>query len=397
MSTEAPTLEPPPSPSSEFQRAANAFDERLKVQQSEPSESDATPASEPSAKADTTDHSNDEIPEHLITGQEPPKPSTAKDDEIESIPAPAKMTQATAGNWGKLRTLAEQRGAELKRLQAELEAAKSAPKGDADPAVVESLKTYQQKAQELEAELERAAFERSSKFKELVGESNAAIASAKSYLDGAKTIEGEDVDPSIVDRAASVTGAKRLSVLKQAGLDPETIGAITASLADHDRASARRDQALNNHKELQSKWEQEQAAAQEQEALRIRQQEDEVFTKVISRLKATLPELQKVPGHDKWNAQVEQLERDSKEFFNGSLELDAVAELSVYAPAYKIATKRAEILAVKLKEANEKIARLSAAQPNGGSSSGTRQPTSTTSNDNSREAVAARFDAKIGR
>lgn len=383
-----------PSPNA---RASSAFDERMKVAQPMEVDNDTAAPVVPEKKVEPEPKQEakagvDDFPEHIIDG-EAPKPVVKTDVELEGILPPSKMSQTAAAHWANLKSIAEKRGVDVARLTAELEATKAAKPAAADPEQSEAAKNAIARAAELELELERAAFERSPKYKELVTEGQTAIAQAKSYL------EGTEVDPSVIDRAASLTGAKRLAVLRDADLDATAVGAIAAHLAEHDKLSAKRESLLAQHKTIAGEYEAQQRATAEAKELALQQQEEKTFHTVLSKVKGNFPALQPYEGNEAWNKQVEERLALAAEYYNGKRSLEETAEITIAGVAYAVENRRANILAERLKAAVAENAKLKAAQPGGGETNGQRTAQNGNGNgshDNSSAAVASRFDQRLG-
>jgi len=384
-------------PAAEAKRVSDAFEERLKTAQpaemnQETGEIKTIEKPAPEVKAEP-EVKPDDLPQHIIDGKAPEKIAPV-DTELEGILPPPKMSQTAAAHWANLKSIAEKRGTELARLAAELEATKTA-KPASDPGDSEAMQALRKQLEETNAELERAAFERSPKYKELVGEAQSAIAQAKSYL------EGTEVDPSVIDRAASLTGAKRLAVLRDADLDATAVGAIAAHLAEHDKLNSRRESLLAQHKTLASEYEQQQRAAAEQQERQLQAQEEKTFATVLEKVKSNFPAFQKYEGNEAWNKQVDERLQLAKEYFNGTKSLEETAEITIAGVACAIEKRRADILAEKYKAALAENAKLKSAQPGGGDATRTAVANGSNGNgnheDNSPAAIAARFEARLGR
>lgn len=387
-------------PHQEAQRVASAFEERLKTTTGIEVDSNADVTKVLSQPKDEVkeppvgEAKSDDLPQHIVDGTTPAKVEPT-DKELEGILPPPKMSQTAAAHWANLKGIAEKRGTELARLTAELEAAKLVKPAAADTGDSEAVKNALARVAEMEAEVAISSVERSKPYKEVMAERESALALAKSYL------EGTEVDPSVIDRAASLTGSKRLAVLRDADLDSTAVGAIAAHLAEFDKQSLKRDSILANHKTIVAESEaQHQAAAQAKE-LQLQQQEEKIFLTVLDKVKGNFPAFQKYEGNDAWNKQVDERLQLAKEYFNGTKSLEETAEITIAGVACAIEKRRADILAGKYKAVLEENAKLKAAQPGGGEAARSAASNGSNGNgnghaDNSPAAIAARFDARLG-
>jgi hypothetical protein len=329
-----------------------------------------------------------EFPPEMM-GKEPAKEEAPK-DELDEIQPSQKMGQESRANFDKLKAIARTHKEELARVKSELEAVKSKPAIIADS---EALKQAHDRIKEMEQTLERSNFQLSPKFKAIVSEKNQAITDAKAYL------EGSEIDPSVIDLAARLTGPKRVAALRDAGLDAETIASISPFLAHADRKERESAQALEQSASMRQEWEaQERQAAQARKA-QERAEEDRIYTEVGQRVSKVFAPFQTVPGQDKWNAQVERLNAEAKEFFNGSLPIDKMAEIAYYGVGAKVVDRMNNSLKTELKVLREENAKLKAAQPGGlGNSNGRQEAIKPPSNpDELRTHLASSFEREFGR
>ncbi len=188
-----------------------------------------------------------EFPAEMMGGEKP-KVEPVK-DELDDIQPSAKMGQESRQNFDKLKSIARTAKEEAARVKAEFEAHKAKPAVMADS---EALKQAHDRIKEMEATLERSNFTMSPKYKAIVTEKNQAIEDAKQYL------EGTEIDKSVIDLAARLTGPKRVAALRDAGLDAETIASISPFLAHADRKERESATALEQSTSLRQEWEAEQ-------------------------------------------------------------------------------------------------------------------------------------------
>lgn len=291
-----------------------------------------------------------------------PSQFTEKPKAKEADAAPADEIPANAGAK-QLREALARRDAKLKELQAERDAlrlkAEAAPVG-ASKEQEDAYKAATDRAAKLEQELERAAYDRSPKFQRFGAEETAEITSAKSYL------EGTEINPSVLELAARTTGQSRLKLLRDAGMDAETIAAVGPHLARADAIRRERDASLENWKAGAAADQQAQQTRATQEEAQRRQQEETVFKTVGEQMRTKLEAFQKVEGHEKWNAMVEQNEKDAADFFAGKKSLPELAELAYLGVSSRTTKVMNDELRRQLNVANEELGRLRAAQPGTG-------------------------------
>lgn len=311
-------------------------------------------------KKPETTQDESEFPKEVMTGEKEPAPEE-KDDLDEIQPTP-KMGEASRANFDKLKQAAREARIEVARVKAELEAARNAkPAAAVDN---EELTAIKARAAELEAVVEKANFAMSDKFRAVVAEGESEIASAKSFL------EGTEIDPAVIDLAARLRGPKRAAALREAGIDTDNIALIGTHLAENDRIEARKAHMLEHAKTERAQWEQQAAAQKEAQLVAERAEEDRVYAEVGAEIAKLFEPFQKIPGADKWNADVDALTQQAKEFFNGKMTIKEMAEIAYYGVGAKkihrmFHTQRAEVKALK-----EQLSKLKVAQPAQGSANG---------------------------
>jgi len=372
----------------------NAFNDAMakQPQAPEPSEAPTEPKAQvqPPAKADPVPEP--EFPEELLTGEKP-APKEPEKDDLDDIQPSTKMGEAQKGNFAKLKDLTRAARAEAQQFKAELEKLKTAPKETgADP---EEIKTYRQKIAEMEALVERTNFESSPKYRALVDAGRQAITDAKAYL------EGTEIDPSVIDYAAIAKGKARTALLRDAGIDAETIALIAPSLAEADRKERERGQALENAKGMQSEWQQQEKARQESQKAYKQAEEDGIFDTVMTKVAKVFEPFQKFEGAEKWNTQREALMQRAKDAYNGDkLSLEEFAEVVAYGVGAKVIHNLYHTVRAENKTLKERLSKVSAAQPSNGSTNGrTTEPVRNgpMSEEQLFAERAASFDRAMGR
>lgn len=295
-----------------------------------------------------------EFPSELMTGEKPEQ--KAEKDDLDEIVLSNKVGEQTRTNFDRLKAIAREARQQAQKFQKELETAKTSAPAQAVPDA-EELKAAREKVRQMEELVERSQFTLSPKYQQIVAEGEQAIADAKEYL------KGSEIDPAIIDMATRVTGAKRTQVLKDAGIDPETIALISPHLAAVDRAERNRVQALEQSKTWRAEQEAQAVAQQEAERAREREEEDRVFNEVSAEVDKAFEPFQKVPGADKWNAQVDRLNAEAKEAFSGNISLPKMVEIIKLGVGAAIVHKMFHVQRTELKALKEQLAKRKASEP----------------------------------
>lgn len=323
------------------------------------------------------------VPDALVV---PPveKPPVSPLDEIEGMEPGTKIKPEQATHFKQLKEKAKSTISKLLEENATLKS-RPAEAVDVKP-YEEKLTAAEQRIAEKEAEIERIAFEQSPKYQAFLSKEQVNVDAAKSYL------EGTDIDPDVIERAAKATGAKRLNVLREAGLDAEIIAAVSPHLSTIDGVRAERNAALENRKTIQAQWESEQRTAHETQTAQQKAAQDRVYTDTLNRLMQEVPTLKKVDGNEAWNKQIDADIARGKDAFGGSKSLEELAELAALGAHARSIISANKTLSEKLNTALAQLAKLTAASPNGGSLH--QQGRVTAQGERwSASAAAARFNA----
>lgn len=291
------TTQPPP-PIDWDGPAADAWKE---IEDSAPQEQpvaepkkEAAPKPEPKAE--------DAIPDDLIAGTKDEKKVEEEDpDELLLNQKPngqLKHEQFAALQEASKRRIEKVRAEVESKWKAELEAAKAAPKPEANP---EEIKALREALQAKEEALERHAFEKSERFQTAFTRKESAIVSqATAY---AKSI-GADVDA--VENAVKLGGSKAVAAIEALDINPGHQQYLINRVAELDATSSARDAALTRWQEMSKQWH---AEAEEARKLQLQQQSEneiKVFERVGKEIAAKYPLLfNKREGQDAWNTRVE--------------------------------------------------------------------------------------------
>lgn len=336
---------------------------------------DAKPAAPAKAKATPLD---------LPAKKEATPP--AEDDEMAKLLAaepPSNVPAAVKSSHAILRKGYETAQAKIKELTAQLEERSKSPA--AAPETESRLKAAEELVKQREAELERVAFERSPKFQRFVTAANDELTAAKAYL------EGSEIDPNVIELASRATGANRLKILSENGVDGNAIAAISPHLARIDALNRDKTAAQENWKGTQAQWEAEQRQAVERQNATVKEHEDRVFSTVGKKLSETLEPFQKVDGNEEWNSGVAAREAQVKAVFDGTLPLEKTSEVLYKGVAFDVIHEAWKDLRSKFNDLVAENERIRAVQPGVGSTKADSgaQPAST--GDAMRDA-ASTFD-----
>jgi regulator of replication initiation timing len=291
-----------------------------------------------------------------------------KPEAVVQTPAEAELPKGASPKsheaFALVKTQREALRAEVGKLTAEVETLRKAPKEDG--ALKGEVETLRKRLADAEAIVERSAFEHSPKFKEFAAREQQQMKLAETYL------EGSDTKPEVLQAAAVARGQQRLKILRDAGMDAEMIAAVVPHLSAIDTLQAQKSEALAKQGELSAQWDAEQKQAAQQREAYERHEDERAFDDRMEWAEKTMAPFQKVEGNEKWNAQVDRLKADAREFALGSMPREKLFELGMAGLAYKVEAARSARLADLLKAEREKNAALSTAQPDAGITNGAR-------------------------
>lgn len=282
-------------------------------------------------------------------------------------------------NFDKLEKAAQTRiaaeRAANEALRKELAEAKSGKPTDTEQLAKEA-KEHRERADELQARLERAAYLQSPKYEKFGTEESAELKLAKGFL------EGGEVNPAIIEAAAQTQGAHRMKIMRDAGMDSETIAAVSPYLARVDAIRRERDQSVDAWKTERTLDQSRLKTQQDQQEQAQRAQEKAVYDEVMSKAKA-MPAFTRVDGNDKWNALVDQNYKEAEEFAQGRKPLAELFELGFNGVANRTTQLMNQELTKQLNEVRTELSRLKAAQPSVGKTgeAEAKKPTSETAKD----------------
>lgn len=366
------TVEPPvidnPVIKPDFESAKSVFKQaRSDLGLDKPPSSPAIPVETPTAPETPTDVAlpgvASVLPDDVISPAPKEEPKTSEAiAAIEAMELPKGAKEKTQADFGKLKSVAKEQISKAEARIAELEqkASKSTSASEIE-GLQTKIKEAQERADKIEEEFARVAFEHSPRFQaQFVKSEKSALESAKSYL------EGSEIDPRIIDFAAHNTGKKRLEVLSNSGMDEKMIAAVTSHLAEYDRVQRNKSEALENWKTEDSRWQEEEQKRVETEKARKSETENKVFDSVLGKLTDDLPF--RKSKDESWNSVSDGIRSEAKEAFNGKgVPLDVLADVMLRGFADRAGVKDKVIthLSEKLKTLESENAKLRSSAPGG--------------------------------
>ncbi len=367
-----PTQEPLPNPVLKgIEEAKSAFmqariDEGLDAPKVESLEPAAEPVAEPPPPKGKADAEPDVptasvLPDDVFDPKETDKPSVIAEIEAAQLPKGAKQTTIDSFNKLKTKSIEEITAAQSRIQEYERKLSEATTNKEVET-LRERLKSAEQKATELEENWAKTSLETSPQFqRQFVKREQQALEAAKGYL------EGTEVDPRIVDYAARVTGASRLKVLNEAGLDPTQVGAIEARLAHYDAIQRDKSEAVDHWREQGAQWQEAEAQRVQQQQAQRAEFESKVWENVLSKNANLLPF--RSSKDETWNSQAESFKTEARDIFLGKgadpetmadvVQRGVVAKSGFY-------DKIIDHLSKQNKLKDEQISKLQSAAPNGG-------------------------------
>jgi hypothetical protein len=304
------------------------------------------------------------IPEELLTGKKEEPPVDEAIAQIDAMVLPKNAKPEQVASFGKLKEEAKKQiESKLARItELEQKTSDTASKAEIE-AAKERVKVAEERAAAAEQTVERIAFTETPKFKQFLAEETSSLDGAKAYL------AGTEINPDIIDVAARLTGSKRLEVLRNAGIEGETSGAVLPYLAQYDAIQRNKTAALDNWKAESNQWQQGQKAKEEAQQAQQKAEEDRVWSSVISEAENEFLPFRKVKDNPEWNTQSEELKNGAKQIFNGEgVDLKTVATTIAKGKAYDVLNDVLQNVIGRVNELTAENTRLKAARPDAGSS-----------------------------
>lgn len=335
------------------------------------------------------------LPEDIFKPAEPEKPKTNEAiAAIEAMELPKGAKEKTVSGFQELKKKSIEEIQKASAKVEELERKIAAATSNADiEKLNEKLKAAELKAAEIEDQWAKASLETSPVFqRQFIARERDALDRAKKFL------EGTEVDPRIVEIAANSSGAKRLEILENAGLDTKIVNSIDSRLDRYDEIQKEKQIALENWRGQAAQWQEQQQQAAEAEKAKRSEQENRVFDAVVADLRNSLLPLRKSKD-ESWNAVADQIITEAKEAYNGKgMPLKLISEVFVRGVADKhgIKDKVIEQLTEKNRLLNEENSKLRSAAPGGTiTQSTTTAPTKDQSKMSADERAKATFNEQM--
>lgn len=389
-------LQEPPT-TTEGENLASNFDKALAATTGDGSGNEIREVQTKTVKAPTEEPEPKKDDDSLVPAQfiDPTKKAAAVEETKPEPLVDEAVKETLKGkareSFEKLETAARAR---IDKLNAELAEARKAvsiaPTGPTQEHL-DALKLANERASQLEQELERSAYERSPRFQKFGAEHTAEITAAKAYL------EGTEISPGLVDAAAHASGAARIKLFRDNGVDSETIASIMPHLARADAIRRERDTSLDNWKTTMAQESEQYKSRQAQEEGKRVAEEKRVFTEIGAEMRKDNPAFTRVDGNEKWNAIVAQNEKDAEAFFAGNKPLPELAKLAFEGVSARTIRMMNGELTRMLNESRAETAKLKAAQPGTGKAATAASATKPNADDPKQalEHYASSFDRAL--
>lgn len=302
---------------------------------------------------------DDGLPPELLG--KPAAPVVSPEEEFDKLVSEPPKGQIKSEQFKQVQAGAkkevERYRAELAALKADLEKRNGM---EAPEPLLNELKTLKQAKADMEAELERAAYERSPKFKE-------KFVAAEERLKAQITRAGKDYELSDDDIASlsSASSKRRGQMIEDMDISQTAKGDLAALLRQKDMLDDEKASALSQSREQLTAYQREQKEAREEQQAREQAEETRILAETREKARQTMLGFKPIPGNPKWEA-----ERTAREERVASrLQASTVPELI---EAFHLAEDHPILRRVvtaqerTIAELIEKVARLTAAGPGGG-------------------------------
>lgn len=345
---------------STFEKATEGINPYPGQQPSAPAE--PAPAKEAAPAPTKQDKVADGLPEEFLTGKKETV-KTETTDEFEKLVNSAPNGQLRHEQFKQLQAATK---AKVAALQADL------AKRDEELAKLRGLEVPEsakkeherlsKRAAELEAELERVAYERSPKFKEKFGARETAM---RSQLEA--TAKDLGVEDHQVAQLNALSGRRRFEMIDELDIPQSAKGALSSLAMQLDGIKAEREADLGRSREELTAWQQEQEQERKQQEQALRAEEDRVFAEELGTATTTLPAFQKIEGNEAWNKEVESRIEQARQFFNGGADIKQLAQLALRGMNDLVSEKIIKAQQQRLKEYADQLSRYKSTNPGGGS------------------------------
>lgn len=259
-----------------------------------------------------------------------PKPNNGLLEEMEQEPPKKPEKKQPDQSFKELSELRHKAEKERDELRAELEKSR---KGNTDS------ETYRVKAEQLEKDLEKAALERTPRYRQMfVEKPNELMGQAK---DLAKEFE---VSETVIDQAASMKGRQRQDFIDQNFTSPSAVSEITQILHSIDDIFKTRNQELENHKTSLDKYEKEQQEELAKQGIQTKEAMIQNFEKLLPAVAEKLGHPFKKSGENEHDSTVDENLKMARSLVDGTANEDDIAVAPYLAVAARLYRKQNKTL-----------------------------------------------------
>lgn len=256
----------------------------------------APPAEKPDAKVDLPKKDDNGIPDELLGD----KPKAEVDPDANLLDAEP-VGPLKHENFKKVQARAKQEIAAAKKEAADMAAKIKEFEGrGSDDKTKAEIDQLRKDRQEMEAALERLAFERSPKFQKQF------VAREKATLDRAtKAFTDAGGEAALLPEILAASPARRFAMLDELEISASGKQYVISVLSEHDAIQSEKAAALAESRERLNQWETEEKAQQEAAASQRTVEMKKLLDRTIIETAAEFEPFRKVDGNDAWNAEVD--------------------------------------------------------------------------------------------
>lgn len=329
----------------------------------------------------------DGIPDDILLG----KPKAEKVDEIDPFTAepPPELKGKSREHFKNLQVQSGQKITHLEAERAKLaaEIAELKKSGTIPEGITKELEQLRKEKDEINAELEILAVERSPKFKQKFV---AREQSLKAQAIRALKISG--ADETLFDQAIAASEKRKFEILNSDELNEAQRSTLSSLLVQYDLIQDEKNSELSRSKEYVTELERERTAARDAELKEREAQETQLFETVGKRVSSEFEPFMEVEGNEAWNAQVRENREQAKRFFAGKASMEELAEIAHYGIGAKSLHKMFKTLQGKYNELVATHGKVVASNP---SVNGGHQPKETPKNESVEERRMRSFREEL--
>jgi hypothetical protein len=248
---------------------------------------------------------------------------------------------------------------------------------------IKELEVLRKTREELEAELERVAVERSPMFKQkFLSRENQIKTQA------IRVLKVSGADESLFEQAVNAPDKKKFELLNSEELNEAQRSALTSLLVQYDLIQDEKNSALENSKEFVKEHQTREEQRQKDQLAAREHAENEIFERMGKKVSTEFEPFMEVEGNEAWNEQVRANRERAKNFFAGKASLEELAEIAHYGIGAKSLHKMFRTVQGKYNAAVAEIAKLKGANP---SINGSHPTKETPVNESSEERLKRTF------